>query len=128
MVQCEKCSEWYQYPCTLGDIHLPENRNDHKITFVYGLDSCLTQECCFFIQSDGKYILFVFRPDVHIYDIIQAEQTDQKSDHLLSSVDKSVENKEGPSCSDHSCAEETDQGTDIFISDHIWLNSVPSSD
>ena len=75
-----------------------------------------------------KFIEFVFRPDVHIYDIIQAEQTDQNSDHLLSSVDKSVEIKEGPSCLDHNCAEETDQGTGIFISDHILLNSVPSSD
>ena len=35
---------------------------------------------------------------MHIYNIIQAEQTDEKSDHLLSSVNKSVENKEGPSC------------------------------
>ena len=58
---------------------------------------------------------------MHIYNIIQAEQTDQKSDNLFSSVDKSVENKEGPTCSDHSCAEETDQGTD---SDDILLNSV----
>ena len=115
MVQCENCSEWYHYPCILGDTELPDDLKDEDITFVCGIGNCTKRQSCFVIQSGEGNIEYKFKPEVFKHNVAQeAAQVDQEANIFTndSSLPKSTEKSKTLLSSVPDFTEKTDQVTD----------------